>query len=97
MHYDQVECGKRISQARTGSGLTQLQAADALHVSVQHYRSVEAGRRGPSIELLVDISVLYHTSLDYLILGNSPEPRLGAIKKELRSLISHIERIENAL
>lgn len=46
MYYDPIECGARISHLRTDCGLTQIQAAEKLNVSVQHYRAVEA--RGPA-------------------------------------------------
>ena len=72
-----LECGMRISRLRMELGFTQAQAAEKLNISVQHYRSVEVGRRGAAIDLLVDISILYHTSLDYLILGRHSEMRLG--------------------
>ena len=97
MYYDPIECGMRISRLRMELGLTQAQAAEKLNISVQHYRSVEVGRRGASIDLLVDISILYHTSLDYLILGKHAEMRLDRIKKELRSIIEGLETLENAL
>lgn len=61
MYYDLTECGKRIAQLRAESRLTQLQAAEKLNISVQHYRSVEAGRRGASIELLVEMANTFHT------------------------------------
>ena len=93
MYYDPMECGMRISRLRVELGLTQLQAAEKLNISVQHYR----GRRGASIDLLVEISIIYHTSLDYLILGRNPEMRLGRIKKELQGLIEGLQGIEKAL
>lgn len=97
MYYDPMECGMRIARLRVELGLTQLQAAERLNISVQHYRSVEVGRRGASIDLLVEISIIYHTSLDYLILGRNPEMRLGRIKKELQGLIEGLQGIEKAL
>ena len=97
MYYDPVECGMRISRLRVELGITQLQAAERLNISAQHYRAVEVGRRGASIDLLVEISIIYHTSLDYLILGRNPEMRLGRIKKELQGLIEGLQGIEKAL
>ena len=35
MYYDLTECGIRIAQLRAESGLTQLQAAEKLNISVQ--------------------------------------------------------------
>lgn len=97
MYYDLTECGIRIAQLRAESGLTQLQAAEKLNISVQHYRSVEAGRRGASIELLVEIANTFHTSLDYIILGRSTEKRLGELKTELQGVITALKAIEKTL
>lgn len=97
MYYDPVECGMRIAHLRTEIGFTQVQAAEKLNVSVQHYRAVETGRRSASLELMVNISHTFHTSLDYLIVGKEPEARLKTIKGELRNLLEGLERLEQAL
>ena len=97
MYYDLTECGKRIAQLRAESRLTQLQAAEKLNISVQHYRSVEAGRRGASIELLVEMTNTFHTSLDYIIFGRSAEKYLGELKAELQGVIAALKAIEKAL
>lgn len=97
MYYDLTECGKRIAQLRAESRLTQLQAAEKLNISVQHYRSVEAGRRGASIELLVEMVNTFHTSLDYIIFGRSAEKYLGELKAELQGVIAALKAIEKAL
>lgn len=97
MYYDPVECGMRIAHLRTEIGFTQVQAAEKLNVSVQHYRAVETGRRSASLELMVDISSIFHTSLDYLILGKEPEARLVRLKQELRAVITSLEEIEKTL
>lgn len=97
MYYDLTECGKRIAQLRAESRLTQLQAAEKLNISVQHYRSVEAGRRGASIELLVEMANTFHTSLDYIIFGRTAEKYLGELKAELQRVIAALKAIEKAL
>lgn len=97
MYYDSVECGMRIAHLRTEIGFTQVQAAEKLNVSVQHYRAVETGRRSASLELMVDISHIFHTSLDYLIVGKEPEARIVRLKQELRAVITSLEEIEKTL
>lgn len=81
MYYDPIECGARIAHLRTEWGLTQIQAAEKLNVSVQHFRAVEAGRRSASLELMVDISHIFHTSLDYLIVGKSRKRGLFVLSR----------------
>ena len=97
MYYDPVECGMRLAHLRTEIGFTQVQAAEKLNVSVQHYRAVETGRRSASLELMVDISHIFHTSLDYLIVGKEPEARIVRLKQELRAVITSLEEIEKTL
>ena len=97
MHYDPIACGMRIAYLRAERGLTQIQTADKLNVSVQHYRAVESGRRSASLELMVDISSIFHTSLDYLIVGKEPEARIVSLKQELRAVITGLEEIEKTL
>jgi len=97
MYYDPIECGARISHLRTDCGLTQIQAAEKLNVSVQHYRAVEAGRRSASIELLIEIATTFQASLDYIIFGQSIEPRLKNLKSELQNVIFALKVMEKTL
>ena len=97
MYYNPIECGTRIAHLRTDCGLTQIQAAEKLNVSVQHYRAVEAGRRSASIELLIEIAYAFHASLDYIIFGQSFEPRLQDFKSELQNVISTLKAMEKKL
>lgn len=97
MNYNPTECGERISHLRTDCGLTQIQAAEKLNVSVQHYRAVEAGRRSASIELLIEIATTFQVSLDYIIFGQSIEARLNNLKLELQNAITTLKAIEKKL
>lgn len=97
MYYDPIECGARIAHLRTEWGLTQIQAAEKLNISVQHYRAIETGRRSASIELLIEIAHTFQVSLDYIIFGQSMEPRLKELKSELQNVISTLKAIEKTL
>ena len=97
MYYNPIECGTRIAHLRTDCGFTQLQAAEKLNVSVQHYRAVEAGRRSASIELLIEIANTFQASLDYIIFGQSIEPRLQDLKLELHNVIFTLKAMEKTL
>ena len=97
MHYDPIECGARIAHLRTDCGLTQIQAAEKLNISVQHYRAIETGRRSASIELLIEIAHTFQVSLDYIIFGQSMEPRLKELKSELQNMISTLKASEKTL
>ena len=69
MKYDLIETGKRIAKIRKENGLTQEQFAEKFNVSVEHVGRIETGKRGISIDFLVDIACAFDVSLDYLILG----------------------------
>ena len=97
MHYDPIACGARIAHLRTDCDLTQIQAAEKLNISVQHYRAIETGRRSASIELLIEIAHTFQVSLDYIIFGQSMEPRLKELKSELQNMISILKAIEKTL
>ena len=59
MYYDPVECGMRISKLRMELGKTQQQLADKLNISLDHYRALENGRRGGSLDLLIELAITF--------------------------------------
>ena len=71
---DNAKIGKRLKEARLGMKLSRAEVADVLCVSSEHYRKLEAGSTGISVDKLL---ILYHTyGIDptYLITGvNSDE------------------------
>jgi transcriptional regulator with XRE-family HTH domain len=66
------EVGARIRKARLQASMTQVDMAHRLGLAQQAYVSnIEAGRREPSPELLVQIADLFNTTTDALLRGNS--------------------------
>jgi transcriptional regulator with XRE-family HTH domain len=57
----------RLRALRTGSGLTQIQVANAVGVTRAMISAYETDMRVPSFDVLVKLSVLYHVSTDYLL------------------------------
>ena len=96
MKYDLIETGKRIKEIRKQNGLTQEQFAEMFNVSIVHLASVEKGRRGASIELLVDVACKFDMSLDYLILGKRAYDAEEA-KAKVRNAIDALMNIEKQL
>ncbi len=100
MNYDMKEYGKRIRQLREESGLTQEKASSELNVDRSFYNRIETGKKGCSVDLLVQISALYRVSLDYLILGKYSDDPLDnkdktRIKENIAELIAHLEAFSN--
>ena len=73
--FDMKACGERIRSLRDDRKMTQEAVAEELHVSSYHYRRIENGREGVSIDLLIDIAGYYSVSLDYLVLGREGLPQ----------------------
>lgn len=63
--------GSRIAKLRKEHNLTQEQLAERLDISIKHCSAVERGLSSLSLEKLVDVSILFDVSLDYLVKGNS--------------------------
>ena len=95
MRFDPVECGKRIKALREDKNLTQVQLAERISITADHLRAIERGRRACSIDLLVDISMFFEVSLDYLILGGTSQ--FAAMKSELCQAIKILECIKGNL
>ena len=86
MYYDFNEAGKRIQMLRTQKGYTQEQLADALNIDRSFLSRVEAGRKGCSVDLFVQLSDFFSVSLDYLIVG-----KLNNAGREL--LIANVDEL----
>lgn len=97
MYYDPVECGMRISKLRMELGKTQQQLADKLNISLDHYRALENGRRGGSLDLLIELAITFDVSLDYLILGRLKYSDSNRIRQELESIMSQIGQLKASL
>lgn len=59
MYYDQKESGKRIAALRKEKGLTQEQLAEKLNISTSTLGKIERGIQGFSIDLLIEIGMLF--------------------------------------
>lgn len=70
MRFDQKAFGQRIRILRQKRGLTQAQMSAALHINIYHFGRIEQGKRGVSIDLLLDIATILKVSMDYLITGS---------------------------
>ena len=97
MYYDPVECGMRIAKLRMELGKTQQQLAEKLNISLDHYRALENGRRGGSLDLLIELAITFDVSLDYLILGRLKYSDSNRIRQELESIMGQIGKLKASL
>lgn len=68
-YYDIKESGKRIKELRKQKGLTQEELAEKLNISYSMVGKIEIGYTGISIDLLIQLVVLFEVSMEYIILG----------------------------
>lgn len=60
-----------LKQKRLASNLTQEQLAEKIYVSLKTISNWERGKTFPDIESLINLSQLYHLSLDNLLVKGS--------------------------
>lgn len=59
--------GERLSELRSGMGLSQQELADKLCISVHTISSYERNISNPDDEMKIKISKLFNVSIDYLL------------------------------
>lgn len=94
MNYDMKECGERIRQLRKAQGMTQEQLAKRLNIGERHLRRIETGEKGPSVDILVEISALFDVSLDYIIVGRQAQ---NDLKQKFRIVIQNLSALTEQL
>lgn len=92
MSYNPIETGRRIRFCREQRGFSRTDFAETLNISLSHLQKLEIGAKGPSIDLLVDISTLCEVSTDFLLMGKRDEQG-DQLKMALNSVVSELNNI----
>lgn len=71
---DSVKVGNKIYQLRKENNLTQDELADKLFLTRQVISKWELGNSLPNIELIIELSKLFHVSIDDLLCLNDEAP-----------------------
>ena len=95
MNYDPVNVGMRIKNMREKMGLSQEEYSEQLNISRNHLARIEVGLRSASIEILIAISELSNTTIDYLVMGKEPDNK--KVKANIRTVVSSLIKIEQEL
>ena len=66
-----IQIGKRLREARLNMNLEKSEIADVLGVTVEHYRKLEAGVTGISVDKVLTRYHKYGIDPTYLITGES--------------------------
>ena len=64
---DKVALGSRIKAMRQNLEMTQEEFADRLNCTISHVGKIENSKGGISIELLVSVANMLHTTVDQLL------------------------------
>lgn len=91
MYFDQAKFGGRLRTLRKRRRMTQETLAGALNISIDHLSKIEHGKRGVSIDLLLDISEAVDTSLDYLLKGTAHTPL------QMKELIGRLQELHDQM
>ena len=75
MHFDQYAFGRRVKYLRRKRNLTLEQMSSTLNISIDHLSRIELGKRGVSIDLLLDMAELLDVTVDFLVRGTDRTAR----------------------
>ena len=89
--------GKRIQYLRKVNGMTQEELAIKLNISDRHLRRIERGEEAPSIDLFAELKETFRTTLDYLIVGQSPSEEEELLRKKICTKLHRIARSLDAV
>ncbi len=95
MIYDIKRSGERIRQLRIQYGYTQEKLAGELNIDRSLLSHVEAGKRGCSVDLLIQLADIFDVSLDLLVLDK--EKSRSQLKADITELISRLETLKREL
>ena len=74
--------GGCIQQLRIQHGYTQDELAKALNIDRSYLSRIESGKKGCSVDLLIQLSELLNVSVDYILMGKVRSDVLDAACKE---------------
>ena len=102
MYYNIKESGERIRQLRVHNGYTQEMIVQALNIDRSLLSHVESGKKGCSVDLLIQLSSVFKVSIDYLVLGSVRNKPLESnsteqLRESIESLICYLETFQRSL
>ncbi len=94
MKYDSTMIGYRIRNIREHMNLSQTAFAEKVGAGREHIAKIELGKKGLSIDLLIEIAEFGNVSLDYLVFGRDERDQ---IKHELTKILRAMTNLTNKL
>lgn len=71
MKNDLSKVGNRIKKARKSKGISQVELADKLDISVSHLSNIENGKINVGLDIFMDITEVLDVSADWLLSINT--------------------------
>ena len=101
MIFDMKKSGGRIQRLRIQHGYTQEEFAKKLNIDRSNLSHIESGRRGCSLDLLVQLSSIFGVTLDYIVFGQDKPDWVTVdsrerIKADLEQISGHQVRLSFA-
>ena len=102
MNYDMKRSGAYIQNLRIQNGYSQNELARAMNISQSFLSRIEAGQKGCSVDMFIQLSEFFHVSLDALILGMEPDmaletERRAHMKADITEVIDRLEQLKAQL
>ena len=102
MNYDMKRSGAYIQNLRIQNGYSQNELAKAMNISQSFLSRIEAGQKGGSVDMFIQLSEFFHVSLDALILGMEPDmaletERRAHMKADITEVIDRLEQLKAQL
>ena len=102
MNYDMKRSGAYIQNLRIQNVYSQNELAKAMNISQSFLSRIEAGQKGCSVDMFIQLSEFFHVSLDALILGMEPDmaletERRAHMKADITEVIDRLEQLKAQL
>ena len=99
MNYDMKRSGTYIQNLRVQNGYTQNELAKVLNINQSFLSRIEAGQKGCSVDMFIQLSEFFHVSLDALILGVEPDitqetERRVRLKADITELVDRLTQLK---
>ena len=105
---NQKKIGRRIQEYRRHWKMSQEDLAVAAEISTYHMGSIETGKKGPSLSVLVKIANTLDVTTDYLLTGSTRHRKSiqvnklstlmdGCTEREYQMILSLLEIIKSIL
>lgn len=107
MKKDLSEVGSRIKKARKSNGISQIELADRLGISVSHMSNIENGKISVGLDIFMDIIDVLGIPADWILNGNTdsaapiPEQAIelfaDCTESEIQALLNVAREVKRSL